>query len=160
MVIGRTAGSVWSSDVAPGRSTERFASCGINRSTGSSSWKRPSSNSSSAAQDVISLVFEKMRNMWSTRKGICASLSAHPMQLTSTKSRPTSTADENPDRRFPSTYRCMAACAGRKSWSVVVTFMSSMIWRGAARSTAFTAQRHIRSADSTQSLPAQGREHP
>src|SRR3977135_3353393 len=58
MVIGLTAGSAWSNDVAPGRSTLRFASCGINRSIGSSSWNRPSSNSSSAAQDVISLVLE------------------------------------------------------------------------------------------------------
>ena len=127
MVIGRTAGSVWSSDDAPRRSTWRFASCGINCSIGSSSWKRPSSNRRSAAQDVISFVFEKTRNMWSTRKGIWASLSAHPMHYTSTNSLPTSTAEENPERRFPSTYRCMAECTGRKSYPVVVTFMSSMI---------------------------------
>src|SRR6476620_4756970 len=100
MVIGLTAGSVWSNDVAPGRSTRRFASCGMNRSIGSSSWKRPSSNRRSAAQDVISFVFEKTRNMWSTPKGICASLSAQPMHFTSIKSLPTSTAEENPERRF------------------------------------------------------------
>src|SRR5215467_4374826 len=52
MVIGLTAGSVWSNDVASGRSTRRFASCGINCSIGSSSWKWPSSNRRSAAQDV------------------------------------------------------------------------------------------------------------
>jgi hypothetical protein len=127
MVIGLTAGSVWSNDVAPGRSTRRFASCGMNRSIGSSSWKRPCSNKRSAAQDVISFVFEKTRNMWSTRNGICASLSAHPMHFTSTKSLPTSTAEENPERRLPSTYRCMAACAGPKSYPVAVTLMSSMI---------------------------------
>src|SRR5215469_5628120 len=78
MVIGLTAGSVWSNDVASGRSTRRFASCGINCSIGSLSWKWPSSNRRSAAQDVISFVFEKTRNMWSTRNGIGASLSAHP----------------------------------------------------------------------------------
>jgi hypothetical protein len=38
------------------------------------------------------------------------------MHFTSTKSLPTSTAEENPERRFPSTYRCMAACVGRKSY--------------------------------------------
>src|SRR5262249_170625 len=75
MVIGLTAGSVWSNDVASGRSTRRFASCGINCSIGSSSWKWPSSNRRSAAQDVISFV-EKTRNMWSSRNGIGASLSA------------------------------------------------------------------------------------
>src|SRR5215813_249617 len=117
----------WSNDVASGRSTRRFASCGINCSIGSSSWKWPSSNRRSAAQDVISFVFEKTRNMWSSRNGIGASLSAHPRHFTSTKSLPTSTAEENPERRFPSTYRCMAACAGRKSYPVAVTFMSSMI---------------------------------
>jgi hypothetical protein len=47
------------------------------------------------------------------------------MHFTSTKSLPTSTAEENPERRFPSTYRCMAACAVRKSYPVAVTFMSS-----------------------------------
>src|SRR5262249_7214610 len=36
MVIGLTAGSVWSNDVASGRSTRRFASCGMNCSIGSS----------------------------------------------------------------------------------------------------------------------------
>src|SRR5262249_51608825 len=33
--------------------------------------------------------------MWSRRNGICASLSAHPMHFTSTKSLPTSTAEES-----------------------------------------------------------------
>src|SRR5262249_21235707 len=65
------------------------------------SWKRPSSNKRRAAQEVTSFVFEKTRNMWSTRNGICASLSAHPMHFTSTKSLPTSTAEENPERRSP-----------------------------------------------------------
>src|SRR5262249_7214611 len=116
MVIGLTAGSVWSNDVASGRSTRRFASCGMNCSIGSSSWKQPSSKRRSAAQDVISFVFEKTRNMWSTRNGICASMSAHPMHVTSIKSLLTSTAEENPERRLPSTYRCMAACAGRHDW--------------------------------------------
>jgi hypothetical protein len=65
--------------------------------------------------------------MWSTRNGIRASLSAHPMHCTSTKSLPTSTAEENPERKFSSTYRCMAACADRKSYPVRVIFMPSMI---------------------------------
>jgi hypothetical protein len=51
---------------------------GINRSIGSSNWKRPSSNRRSAAQEVTSFVFEKARNMWSTRNGVCASLSGPP----------------------------------------------------------------------------------
>ena len=38
----------------------------MNLEIGSSSWKRPSSNNRRAAQDVISFVFEKTRNMWST----------------------------------------------------------------------------------------------
>src|SRR5262249_19673163 len=98
MVIGLTAGSVWSNDVASRRSTRRFANCGMNCSIGSSSWKQPSSKRRSAAQDVISFVFEKTRNMWSTRNGICASMSAHPMHVTSIKSLLTSTAEENPER--------------------------------------------------------------
>ncbi len=127
MVIDLSAASASSSEVAPGRKTRRFASWGINLSIGSSSWNRPSSNSSSAAQDVISLVLEKTRNMWSTRNGICASLSAHPTQFTSTKSLPASTADETPERMFPSTNRRIAACAGLKSYALAATFMSSIV---------------------------------
>src|SRR5262249_39040649 len=141
------AGSVWSNDVASRRSPRRLASCGIYCSIRSSSWKRPSSNKRSVAQDVISFVFEKTRNMWSLRSGIFASLSAHPMHFTSTKSLPTSTAEENPERRFPSTYRCIASCAGRKSYPVAVTFMLSMIGlvlRSCARSV--HAQRQTKTA--------------
>ena len=103
MVIELFAGSVSSSDVAPGRRTFRFPSCGINFSIGSSSLSLPSSNSSSAAQEVTSLVLEKTRKMWSVRSGVCASLSAQPTQFTSTRSRPTMTAQEMPDSRLPST---------------------------------------------------------
>ena len=72
MVIELFAGSVSSSDVAPARRTLRFPSCGINFSMGSSSPSLPSSNSSSAAQEVTSLVLEKTRKMWSVRSGVCA----------------------------------------------------------------------------------------
>ena len=67
MVIELFAGSVSPSEVAPGRSTFRFPSCGMNFSIGSSSPSLPSSNSSSAAQEVISLVLENTRKMWSVR---------------------------------------------------------------------------------------------
>ena len=103
MVIDPLAGSVSSSEAAPGLKTFRFASCGMNLSIGSSNPNRPSSNSNSAAQEVINFVLEKTRKIWSCRNGICASLSAHPTQLTSTRSRPTSTADETPESRLPST---------------------------------------------------------
>src|SRR5947209_11367602 len=114
-------------EVAPGRSTRRFANSGRNPSMGSSSWKWPSSNSNSAALAVISLVLEKTRKMWSTRRGIRASLSAHPMHFKSTKSLPTSTAKDTPERTSPSTYRCMASCAGRKSESAGHIFMASIV---------------------------------
>jgi hypothetical protein len=37
-----------------------------------------------------------------------------------------STAEETPDRMLLSTSRCMPVCAGRKSYRLTVTFMSSI----------------------------------
>src|SRR5208283_4584118 len=68
-------------------------------------------------------LLEKTRNMWSTRNGICASLSAHPTQYKSTKSPPTSIAEETPGRIFPSTMRRIAMCAASKSYPLDVTFI-------------------------------------
>src|SRR5262245_37528914 len=67
------------------------------------------------------------------------------MQYKSTRSLPTSTAEENPARIFPSTYRCMAAWAGRKSYPLAVTFMSSMITPPASDNTS-TATRSVATA--------------
>src|SRR5450759_1242540 len=57
---------------------------GVLVSIGSSSWNRPASKRSSAAQEVISLVLENARNRWSLRSAMSCSLSAQPTQSRST----------------------------------------------------------------------------
>ena len=65
MVIDPLAGSVSSSEVAPGRRTFRFAKLRNEFLDRVVQPNCPSSNSSSAAQEVISLVLEKTRKIWS-----------------------------------------------------------------------------------------------
>ena len=62
VVIGRSAGTVSSSDASGARSTRRCASSGNRSSTGASSAKLPASMSASTAAAVIGFVIEVMRN--------------------------------------------------------------------------------------------------